>query len=62
MCEYAWMCLNKRDSEYAFGSKYVKILKFKVLNMTKFPICECYTAFVQIYDNREGSEYLSYNT
>ena len=37
--EYAWMCVNKQDSEYADGPKYAKILnmaKFwtgKVLNM-----------------------------
>ena len=26
MSEYAWMCLNQQDSEYALGPKYVKIL------------------------------------
>ena len=31
MCKYAWMCLNKQDSEYALGLKYAKIL-----NMAKF--------------------------
>ena len=31
MSEYAWMCLNKQDSEYAPGPKYTKILI-----MTKF--------------------------
>ena len=31
MFEYAWICLNKQDSEYALGSKYAK-----PLNMTKF--------------------------
>ena len=31
MPEYAWMCLNKQDSEYNYGSKYPKIL-----NMAKF--------------------------
>ena len=29
--EYAWMCLNKKDSEHASGPKYAKIL-----NMTGF--------------------------
>ena len=29
--EYAWMGLNKQDSEYVLGPKYAKILK-----MTKF--------------------------
>ena len=33
--EYAWMCLNKQDSEYADGPKYAKIL-----NMPKFSISE----------------------
>ena len=32
--EYAWMCLDKQDSEYASGPKYGKIL-----NMAKFWIC-----------------------
>ena len=31
MPEYAWMCLNKQDSEHASGPKYAKIL-----NMAKF--------------------------
>ena len=31
MPEYAWMYLNKQDSEYALGPKYAKIL-----NMAKF--------------------------
>ena len=31
MPEYAWVCLNKQNSEYASGPKYAKIL-----NMTKF--------------------------
>ena len=31
MPEYAWMCLNKQDSEYSSGPKYAKLL-----NMTKF--------------------------
>ena len=29
--EYAWMWLNKQDSEYAYGPKYANIL-----NMAKF--------------------------
>ena len=33
--EYAWMCLNKQDSEYADGPKYAKIL-----NIAKFSISE----------------------
>ena len=33
MTEYAWICLNKEDYEYAFGPKYAKILK-----MAKFQI------------------------
>ena len=33
MPEYAWMCLYKQDSEYAWARKYVKIL-----NMAKFCI------------------------
>ena len=33
MSEYAWMCLNKQDFEYAWGPKYAKIL-----NMLKFSI------------------------
>ena len=31
MPEYAWMCLNKMDSEYALGPKYAKSL-----DMAKF--------------------------
>ena len=33
MAEYAWMYLDKQDSEYASGPKYAKIL-----NMAKFYI------------------------
>ena len=39
MPEYAWMCLDKQDSEYALGPKYAKILNigkfwiWQVLNM-----------------------------
>ena len=40
MAEYAWMYLDKQDSEYASGPKYAKIL-----NMARFSICERYTAF-----------------
>ena len=46
MPEYAWMCLDKQDSEYASGPKYAKIV-----NMAKFwiwhgfSIWERYTAF-----------------
>ena len=32
--------LYKQDSEYALGLKYAKIL-----NMTGFSVCECYSAF-----------------
>ena len=31
MPKYAWVILNKQDSEYAYGTKYAKIL-----NLTKF--------------------------
>ena len=31
MPEYAWICLNKPDSEYASGTKYAK-----TVNMTRF--------------------------
>ena len=27
MPEYAWMCLIKQDSKYAWGPKYARILK-----------------------------------
>ena len=37
MSEYAWMCLNKQDSEYASGPKYGKIL-----DMAGFSICSEY--------------------
>ena len=37
MPEYAWIYLNKQDSEYASGPKYAKIL-----NMAKFWIWEGY--------------------
>ena len=33
--EYAWLCLNKQDSEYGLGPKYVQ-----VLNMAGFSMCE----------------------
>ena len=36
MPEYAWMCLNKQDSENATGPKYDKIL-----NMAKCLIWQC---------------------
>ena len=92
--EYAWMCLNKQDSEYASGPKYAKIL-----NMAGLSICEGYTVlwifhnmawqsseyisgskyssvlnmqglhrvlnmpqYVWIFDNRQGSEFVSCNT
>ena len=46
MPEYAWMCLNKQDSEYPSGPKYEQTSKYdKVLNMEGFSICECYTVF-----------------
>ena len=116
--EYAWICLNKRNSEYASGPKYAKILNMpkiwiwqgseyssvtqrseyaiicldrdlsisRVLYMPEFWIwqgseylsviqCSEYTIiklkmpaldvnmpeYVWIYDNRHGSEYVSYN-
>ena len=40
MSEYAWMSLYKKNSEYASGPKYPKIL-----NMTGLSICELYTTF-----------------
>ena len=40
MAEYAWINLDKQDSEYVSGPKYAKIL-----NMARFSICERYTAF-----------------
>ena len=43
MPEYTKICLNKQDCEYALGPKYSKYAK--ILNMTGFSICECYTAF-----------------
>ena len=54
MSEYNWMCLNKKDSEYASGPKYAKIL-----NMTGFSICERYTA-LWICQNMpwQSSEYI----
>ena len=36
MPEYAWMCLNKQDSENATGPKYDKILNDKMFNMAVF--------------------------
>ena len=38
--EYAGMCLKKQNTEYASGPQDAKIL-----NMARFSICECYTAF-----------------
>ena len=37
---YAWMCLHKQDSEYAWNPKYAKIL-----SMAGFSICEHYAVF-----------------
>ena len=31
MPEYAWMCLDKQDSEYASGPKYAKIVNMAKL-------------------------------
>ena len=38
--EFAWMCLYKQSSEYAWGPKYPK-----TLNMAGFSKCEQYTVF-----------------
>ena len=46
--KYAWVCLNKQDSEYASGPKYVKIL-----NMAKFWIWQR----SQFSSVTQGSEY-----
>ena len=35
MSGYVCMCLNKQDSEHAFGPKYTKIL-----NMAELSICK----------------------
>ena len=77
-CKYwlvFWICQNmpRQSSECILGSKYARIL-----NMARFWICKSYTGFymchnmheyvvigceyVWIYDNRQGSEYVSYNT
>ena len=40
MPKYAWVILNKQDSEYAYGTKYAKIL-----NLAGFLICERFTVF-----------------
>ena len=37
MSEYAWICLNKQDSEYALSPKFAEIL-----NMAKFWICRSF--------------------
>ena len=51
MPEYAWMCLNKQDSDYVSRPKYAKILNIpKFWIWTGFSICELYTAF-WIYQN-----------
>ena len=46
--KYAWVCLNKQDSEFASGPKYVKIL-----NMAKFWIWQR----SQFSSVTQGSEY-----
>ena len=41
MSEYAWMCLNKQDSEYASDPKYANIQHFeydRVLNIVGFSV------------------------
>ena len=41
--QYAWICLNKQDSEYALGPKYAKILnmvKFWTWYLIAFWICQ----------------------
>ena len=38
--EYAWICINKQDSEFPWGPKYGK-----VLNMARFSLCKRYAAF-----------------
>ena len=47
MSEYAWMCLNKWDSEYASGPKYSeygRVLNMQalhsVLNMQEYALAE----------------------
>ena len=47
MSEYAWMCLNKWDSEYASGPKYSeygRVLNMRelhsVLNMQEYALAE----------------------
>ena len=39
MPKYAWMCLNKQDSEYSSGPKYTKILymaKFWIWQVSQY--------------------------
>ena len=90
---YTWIRINQQDSEHVSSPKYAE--HAKILNMTRFSICERYTAFwicqhsehgrvlnmqelhrvvnmpqclnrtgkyVWIYDNTQGSGYVSYNT
>ena len=52
--EYAWMCLNKQNSEYASALKHTKLP-----NMAGLSICERYKAF-RICQNMpwQSSEYI----
>ena len=53
MPEYAWMSLNKQDSEYAWGPKYAKFL-----NMVGFSICERHTFCIFQNMSWQSSEYI----
>ena len=78
MPEYAWIRPNKQDSEFAVGPKYAKILNIagfsiyknmqelhRVLNMAQITENVCIGreyVLIWIYNNRQGSEYVSYQT
>ena len=60
MSEYAWMCLNKQDSEYASGPKYAKILniaKFLIWQGSQYASVTQDSEYVRIFLNI--SEYIS---
>ena len=63
MPEYAWMCLNKKDSEYALGGGVVNMPNFWIWHSSgydrRYTICDRYTAFwISQNMSWQSSEYI----
>ena len=51
MVDYAWICLNKQDSEYASGPKYAKILniaKLWIWHGSQYTSCRQRSEYIRI--------------